>query len=182
MNKTNQLVTIIISSFVTAFKNNRLNGLEFNFDFEPMKEVCEFFDAKPVGAYGCFTFELDGKTIFVYSTYGDSDAAEHDEEENEDGMVYGIVSMGFCFYLDQFMYCFDLDECGTIVRFFKTVKPFTGSPDMFSGKRPFYHYRDKQSLSMQGFDKALNLDEHVEARKWTSGPRTQFDLEKFALL
>lgn len=119
MNKTNQLVTIIISSFVTAFKNNRLNGLEFNFDFEPMKEVCEFFDAKPVGAYGCFTFELDGKTIFVYSTYGDSDVVEHDEEENEDGMVYGIVSMGFCFYLDQFMYCFDLDECGTIVRFLK---------------------------------------------------------------
>ena len=177
MNDTNQLINIIISSFVIAFKNNRINGLEFNFDFDPIQEVCAYFEAQPVGAYGCFTFELDGKTIFVYSTYGDSDAEEHESEDGEH-----IISMGFCFYLDQFFYCFDLDELGQVIRFVKTVQRFTGSPDMFSGKRPFYHYRDKHSLSMQGFDKVLNLDEHEEARKWTSGPRTQFNLEKFSIL
>ena len=90
MNDTNQLINIIISSFVIAFKNNRINGLEFNFDFDPIQEVCAYFEAQPVGAYGCFNFELDGKNIFVYSTYGYADAEEHESEDGEH-----IISMGF---------------------------------------------------------------------------------------
>jgi hypothetical protein len=172
-----KIVTLVVDSFHTVFKNNHLNGLGFHEDFEPMKEVCAFFNGTPVGAYGCFKFELDGHTVFVYNTYGDEDNERHDAED-----MVNIASMGFCFYFDKYFYCFDMDSGGYIILFNKTVKPAKIDPDFFSGKRPFYHYNDQGFLSMQGFYESLKFPEHLEAHKWTSGPRTRFELEEYTLL
>lgn len=153
-----------------------MNGLPFDWDFNPMDEVAKFFNAQNLGPYGCFTFELDNQQLVFYGTYGDEDANEHITDDIK------IISKGFCFYLDHHFYCFDMDKNGTMTRFFKTKESFHGDPEFFARKRSFYHYRPEKVLSMQGFEKSFDVPEHVEARGWTSGPRTQFKLEAFSVV
>lgn len=176
MSNQNQIIQVILNSFTTIFKNHHLNGLPFDWDFDPMQEVSAFFNATSLGAYDSFTFELDNQKLVFYGTYGDEEADEHITDDIH------IISKGFCFYLDHHFYCFDMNQFGKVIRFFKTKEAFNGDPEFFVRKRSFYHYRPRKELSMQGFDAAFSLTEHVEARNWTSGPRTQFTLEAFSLV
>lgn len=153
-----------------------MNGLDLDSGFKPMEEVCTFFDGDKVHAYGCFRFELDGHVVFIYDTYGDEDDEVHENIETEER-----ISMGFCFYLDTFFYCFDMDVKGDVINLSRTMTPCNVLPDFFCGKRAFYHYRNKSLLSMKGFDSSFQLDEHCEARNWTSGPRTLFKVAQFSI-
>jgi len=176
MSATNQNIKIILNSFSTIFKNHHLNGLPFDWSFNPMAEVSQFFNAQALGAYDCFTFELDNQQVVFYGTYGDEDADEHVDED------INLLTKGFCFYIDHHFYCFDMDKKGTLIRFLKTKESFHGDPEFFVKKRSFYHYRPKKELSLQGFEQSFNLAEHTEARNWTSGPRTKFNLEEFVVV
>lgn len=176
MNNVQHIINMIVSAFSTSFKNNHMNGLNLDSRFKPMEEVCAFFDGDKVHAYGCFRFDLDEHVVFVYDTYGDEDDEVHEDIETAE-----CISMGFCFFIDTFFYCFDMNEKGDVINFSKTMTPCSVSPEFFCGKRAFYHYRDKNLLSMKNFDSGFQLDEHCEARKWTSGPRTLFKLAQFSI-
>lgn len=175
MTTIDTILHLIINSFVDSMKNRHLSGLDI-YTYEPLEEICQFFNGEKLNAYGCFKFDLENKTIFVYNTYGDEDQPEH-----YDHMTETILSMGFCIFLDGFIYSFDIDPEGAILRLVKSKEKYAGNPSNFGGKRPFYFYRSEGYISMKTFDPVLNLPEHVAARDWTSGPRTHFDVEQFSI-
>lgn len=173
MKKESVVLNTLIQSCKDHVLSHTLFGLELNGEFERTIPIIEKFNGEEHTAYGSGTFKLMDSTVCIFNTYGDEDQEEHYDEQKDKN-----ISSGYCFNIDGYFYCFDVMENGDIVRLMKSSESLTFDPMIYASKRSFYHYRTDKKLSMSGYYAGVG-SEHEEARRWTSGPRTFFELVPF---